>query len=157
MPGDVCPRAQFGRTKSLLPLHAQPNLHTPHAQPHLNSPSHMHPLPANCHARQDPIPIGRPNWLSPRGCIGNAPAIRLHLPTSTLLGRRTPDTTHMTYSRYNAYDFPQGIRSEQYEPHCLWEDPRPLGEGTGLRTGSRLVTEHRPRHRSLRYTATLNL
>src|SRR5437870_2445306 len=95
MEADLRQLTLSGQTDSLLPPHAQPNLLAPRAQPHLNSPTHMRPPPANRHARQHPIPIGPYKRLSPRGCIGNAPAIRL-ISTSTLLRRRTPDTTHMT-------------------------------------------------------------
>jgi hypothetical protein len=96
MTGYVCRRRLSGRSKSPSPHRAQPNPRTPRKATALNFPSHTRSRPPNLHARQKPIPIGQPSWLSPRGCIGNAPAIRLFLPSPPLSGRRTPDTTHMT-------------------------------------------------------------
>jgi hypothetical protein len=115
MTGYVCRPTLSGRSKIPSPHHAQPNPSTPRTQPHpnqpshtLNSPSQMRPKPANHQARQKPIPIGWPSWLSPSGCIGNAPAIR-HF--------SYPTPTWLAHSRYHAYDF-TALITTKYHGAC---------------------------------------
>ena len=142
----MCFLARSGRSKSSFPRHAHSNRRTAPPQPHLHSPSHTRSRLPNPHARRKPIPIGRSRWLSPRSCIGNAPAIRPLSGTPTPLGRRTPDTTHMTYNAYglhmtyNAYDFPPEV--------CHRVDDTPLDQcreivAAGRRWTARSLISHK--------------